>query len=246
MLAVFAPIDQVESALTRRFRPGDREQERPGQAVLSGPAEEITRAMRWFGDEQVDDAPLAVSAAFHSRFVADASGPFGEALAEVALEPARLPVYSNTTADRYPEDPDEARALLAGQLARPVEFEAQIEAMHQSGSERFSKSGRIRNSPASSARSWAIGAHVALAVDASNGRRGNVADLAHALAQLAALGYPVLLRRWDEGVDAQISPAPKPGLTVKVCGANPTPRRAPIHNADSTFTTQPNRRSPKP
>ena len=68
--------------------------------------------------------------------------------------------------------------------------------------------------------------HAALAVDATRGRRGHVFDLARALAQLAALGHPVRLSLWDEEVDPA-TPARKPTLTVKVCGANPTPRLKP-------------------
>src|SRR5262249_29893434 len=61
-------------------------------------------------------------------------------------------------------------------------------------------------------------------------QRGGIADLARTLAQLAALGYPVDLTRWDDEIDPDAVPAKKPALTVPICGANhvkPKPARPP-------------------
>ncbi len=64
--------------------------------------------------------------------------------------------------------------------------------------------------------------HHAMAVDASRGALGNLEDLACTLASLAAHGYAVQLAGWDgEHVPAATK---RPGLTVKVCGANPRPK----------------------
>src|SRR5262249_44631214 len=67
--------------------------------------------------------------------------------------------------------------------------------------------------------------HVALAIDNSRGEGagGNLADLALTLANLAALGYPVDLARWDDGYEAPEPASSRKGLTIKVCGANPVP-----------------------
>jgi acyl transferase domain-containing protein len=84
-------------------------------------------------------------------------------------------------------------------------------------------------------------AHAAVAVDASRGRRGDVVDLARALAQLAALGHPVRLPLWDEGVaDRAVTPR-KPGLTVPVCGANPGPRPQPVPAREASPPMTPKR-----
>ena len=45
-------------------------------------------------------------------------------------------------------------------------------------------------------------------------------DLACSLATLAALGYAVDLTRWDDGQICAEAPARKPGLTVRISGAN--------------------------
>jgi len=50
------------------------------------------------------------------------------------------------------------------------------------------------------------------------------------LAQLAALGYPIQLSRWEEGAESERAPPRKPTLTVTISGANyvkPKPQRPP-------------------
>ncbi len=247
MLAVLAPLDRVESVL----RDGGLDlivanKNAPQQAVLSGPADEVARAAALFEGQKIATRRLDVSAAFHSRFVAEAREPFHDALRAVAFAPARLPVFANTTAARYPDDPDQARALLAGQLAQPVEFVAEVEAIYRSGLRTFLEVGPDAK------LTGLVGAildgreHAALAVDASRGQRGNVFDLARALAQLAALGHPVHLPRWDDAADTQAAAVRTPGLTVKVGGANakPKPRPAPtpvLEPPAAMTSTPPNR-----
>ena len=196
----------------------------PRQQVLSGPDEAIDRAEQAFAKRKTVTKRLPVSAAFHSPAVSAASGPFHEALRSVPFARSEIPVFANSTALPYPDDPDQARHLLADQLARPVAFVEQLEAMHQAGASTFLEVGP--DSKLSGLVRSTLGADVhAIAVDASRGTRGNLVDLASALAELAATGYPVLLTRWDEGAERASNPARKPGLTVKVCGANalPTP-----------------------
>ena len=78
--------------------------------------------------------------------------------------------------------------------------------------------------------------HQALAVDPSpsDADDSNLAALAMALANLAALGYPVHLRQWDEGyqVPASVPATSRKRLTVKVCGAHPAPMGANDHHVD--------------
>ena len=198
----------------------------PRQFVLSGSVEAIERAANAFASRKVSARALAVSSAFHSRAVAGASEPFLNALRNVEIAQGSLPVYANTTAAAYPADADAARVLLAGQIARPVEFMAEIEAMAEAGIGVFLEVGPDAKL-SGLVRSILEGRPVrAIAVDASRGARGNLTDLASALAELAALGYPVALSRWDplQESDPETSTR-KPGMTVKVSGANHTPRR---------------------
>jgi acyl transferase domain-containing protein len=244
MLAVFAPIDVIEEVVRdERLDLVVANKNGPRQFVLSGQVDALERAERAFQVRQVSTRALAVSAAFHGPAVSGASEPFLESLKAVAFAKSATPVYANATAGVYPDSSDEARALLAGQIARPVEFVAEIEAMARAGVGVFLEVGPDAKLTGLVRSIVEGGPARAIAVDASRGERGNLADLASALAELAAIGYPVLLTRWDEGVDQRPKPARKAGLTVKVSGANvapkafPEPSRAPSPSQVATTTS---------
>ncbi|MGZ5952372.1 MAG: acyltransferase domain-containing protein, partial [Isosphaeraceae bacterium] len=237
MLAVFAPIDQMASLIHQHgLDVVIANKNAPGQYVLSGPIAEIERAAGLFGGARINSSALAVSAAFHSRFVARAQAGFRESLAAVDLKPGTMPVFANTTGSLYPDDAESARELLAGQLSQPVEFVAQVEAMYRMEARAFLEVGpgdRLTGL----VRSILDGReHQAIAVDASpsEGDGGNLAGLALALANLSALGYPVDLERWDDGyqVSASVPASTRKHLTVKICGAHPAPARVRDHIPD--------------
>src|SRR5262249_51028036 len=127
----------------------------------------------------------------------------------------------NTTADVYPNRPDEARNLLAGQLAQPVAFVDEIENMYKSGARTFLEVGP-GNKLARLVDTILEGrGQSTLALDSSSEQRSGISDLARVLSQLAVLGHAVDLTRWDDGIHATASRSPKkPALTVPICGAN--------------------------
>ena len=110
MLAVMAPLDRIAAALRDdAFDLVIANKNAPDQAVLSGPTAEIARAARRFDEQGIRTKTLDVSAAFHSRFVAAARGPFAETLRAVSFDPPRVPVYANASGAVYPADAEEAR-----------------------------------------------------------------------------------------------------------------------------------------
>src|SRR5262249_10596483 len=192
MLAVQAPLEAVEKVLRdERLQLIIANRNAPRQAVLSGATAEIRRVAEAFARQNIGSKVLAVAAAFHSPFVAGARDAFQKALADVAFGAANIPVFSNTTAGPYPADPAEARMLLARQLAESVAFVEQIDSMYRAGARTFVEVGPGKK------LTGLVGAilegreHASVAVDASSGQRGGMADLARTLAQLAALGHPV-------------------------------------------------------
>ena len=234
MLAVLAPTEQVERILRDDALPYVlANKNAPGQSVISGPSADLERVVAAFQTRGVKTHVLNVSAAFHSPLVANASAPFLEALQASPIAPTAIPVFANTTAEPYPMGPEQARALLAGQLARPVEFVAAIQAMARAGARVFLEVGpdsKLTSLVRSILDADPTSTACAIAIDASRGERGNIADLASTLAELAAVGYPVELSRWDDD-PARSTPVRKPGLTVKLSGANVGPKR------DATTTT---------
>ena len=181
----------------------------PDQAVLSGPAAEIARAARRF-----DERGIATRPSTSRRRSTAGSSPLrgGRSPRRSARSRSTRRVSRSMRtppAPSIPPTPTKRAALLADQLARPVEFVAQVEAMYRSGIRTFLEVGPDRKLTALVGAILGGREHAALAVDASRGQRGNLADLARALAQLAALGHPVRLPLWDEGADHHALPTPR-------------------------------------
>jgi acyl transferase domain-containing protein/NAD(P)-dependent dehydrogenase (short-subunit alcohol dehydrogenase family) len=222
MLAVSAPLSEIEKALEEeKLSLVLANRNTPEQGVLSGPVAEIQRAAECLGKRGLRCTALNVAAAFHSELVADAAGPFGEGLKEVSFRAAQTTVYANTNGAPYPADADAARDLLANQLAKPVEFVQEIEALYAAGIRVFLEVGPGARLTGMVKAILGDRPHQALAIDASNGKRSALLDLARALAQLAVLGQPLRLDRWDDRPEeAEAATEKKAGLTVAIGGAN--------------------------
>ncbi|KAF0221761.1 MAG: erythronolide [Geobacteraceae bacterium] len=233
MLAVNAPLAAVERVITDEgLDLVIANRNAPSQAVLSGSTGEIDRASAIFIERNLPCKRLPVAAAFHSQLVADAAAPFLAALEEINLGEGRIPVYANTTAAVYPSDVAAVKALLAGQLAQPVQFVAEIEEMYAAGVRTFVEVGPGVRLTGLIKAILGERPHVAVAVDASAGKRSGAFDLARALGQLAVLNHGVRLASWDEGyLPPTAVSGKKPALTVPLCGANyvkPKPKRPPV------------------
>jgi acyl transferase domain-containing protein/NAD(P)-dependent dehydrogenase (short-subunit alcohol dehydrogenase family) len=202
----------------------------PKQYVLSGPVEQIKRAVGNLTKRAIRSRMLQVSAAFHSPLVADARAPFAEALEGVAFDKGRMPVYANATGSEYPKAAKQAREVLASQIVRPVNFMEQIQAMHADGVRTFIEVGP-GHVLSDLVQSILPGGEVeTIALDASKGNRSGTFDLALALARLASLGHEVNLEKWENAPPPVEANAGKPALTVPLSGANyraPTMPRPP-------------------
>jgi acyl transferase domain-containing protein/NAD(P)-dependent dehydrogenase (short-subunit alcohol dehydrogenase family) len=223
MLAVSAPLDQVETFLKNSgLQLVLANRNTPEQGVLSGATAEIEKAAKLLDEQGLRYKQLSVAAAFHSELVADASGPFGERLQEIKFGKPTASVFANTTGSVYPEEAKKARDILAVQLACPVDFVAEIEAMYAAGMRTFLEVGPGARLTGMVKAILGERAYQAIAVDASNGKRSGINDLARALAQMSALGHPIALSNWDEGYAESIKSkqGKKPGMTIPLTGAN--------------------------
>ncbi|MDT8443757.1 MAG: SDR family NAD(P)-dependent oxidoreductase [Desulfuromonadales bacterium] len=223
MLAVSAPLDQVEAFLkSSGLQLVLANRNTPEQGVLSGATAEIEKAATLLDDQGLRYKRLAVAAAFHSELVADASGPFAARLQTIEFKKPTASVFANTSGAAYPETANKAREILAAQLACPVDFVAEIEAMYAAGMRTFLEVGPGARLTGMVKAILGTRDHQAFAIDASNGKRSGIHDLGRALAQLAVTGYPVDLSCWDEGYAAsrQSPQGKKPGMTIPLSGAN--------------------------
>ncbi|NLI78028.1 MAG: acyltransferase domain-containing protein, partial [Candidatus Riflebacteria bacterium] len=171
----------------------------PEQTVLSGSTAAIQQAKAAFAARKIRATVLAVAGAFHSPLVSDAAEPFRAEVNKAGLRPTSLPVFANTTGQPYPADPATMADLLGRQLANPVRFVSLIEAMYDAGIRTFVETGPGNKIGGLIKAILGQRPHQVIAVDASAGKRFGVADLARALAALAALGHGVRLQDWEDG-----------------------------------------------
>jgi len=224
MVAVLADIDTVRKSIEEHaLEVVIANRNAPAQTVLSSSTEEIIRASEVLTQSGIKNAILPVSAAFHSPIVADAQVPFAEALQKVEFRNSEVPVFSNTTGIVYPEDSAEARALLAGQLALPVEFVKEITAMYEYGIRTFIEVGPgSRMTGLVKSILGEAGKYRVMALDSSGGKRSGTCDLAKMVAFLAASGYDVKLSLWNPStlIEKAERDKPKPRMVIQLCGAN--------------------------
>ena len=242
MLAVRAGIAEVEKIIAAESLDlVVANRNAPKQVVLSGATSEIERAAEVLRVRQIDARRLPVSAAFHSPLVSEAEAPLAAALKEIQLGEGTVPVYANTTGTPYPADADEAKALLAGQLARPVLFEELIRQMHEDGVRTFVETGPHARLTGLVTSVLDGETHHAFALDASHGSRSGIRDLARVLAQIGSLGHTIDLQPWDASFRPSAAPATagRAALTYRVGGANIRTRKREPMPRDENKAVQP-------
>ncbi|MFF4102059.1 SDR family NAD(P)-dependent oxidoreductase [Streptomyces sp. NPDC001903] len=161
----------------------------PRQCAISGPAAAVAAAVESLRAAGIQAQPLPVACAFHSPVVAQAATGLAAELAGTAVADAAVPVWSNTTAEPYPADADAVRLLLSRQVAEPVRFVDQVEAMYAAGVRTFVEAGPGRVLSGLVGRILADRPHTVVPLDVP-GEHG-LARLVEALAELAAAGVPI-------------------------------------------------------
>jgi [acyl-carrier-protein] S-malonyltransferase len=113
----------------------------PGQLVISGEAEKITKACELAKQRGAKRAlPLTVAGAYHSRLMASAKPKLGAELAKVTLQPAIVPVISNVTAQPH-TTADSIRERLVEQVTSSVRWEESVRCLLAQGFTRFIELG---------------------------------------------------------------------------------------------------------
>jgi len=247
MLAVAMDVDELRQLLEKEnIDLVVANHNAPAQAVLSGEADQLEKASAILKSRKIRNKRLPVSAAFHSKFVADAAEPFAQALEKAVFSTPAVPVFANASGGRYPKAAEAARQLLASQISSPVEFVKQINNMYESGVRTFVEVGGNRILTGLVAAILEGRDHAAACLDSSNGKRHGQTDLARLLGRLAAEGHDIDLSVWNENcrtVQDAIAKAvenKKPTLTIPLCGANyvkprpkTPPREKPVHKKEA-------------
>lgn len=140
MLAVKASAERIEAALGRHELTLAN-YNHPEQIVLSGLREGVVEAEQKLRAAGIDSRLLPTGGAFHSQLVAPAVETLAVYLQDMALSRPVGTVWSNNGNGSWPQEPEQVAALLAQQLAKPVQFTATIEAMYASGIRTFVEVG---------------------------------------------------------------------------------------------------------
>ena len=145
-----------------------------------------------FAARKVIARELPFRSGFHSPHFAPYLDLVRHHWARMPLQPAHIPMWSATTCDRYPTDPDEVRQLALDHLVQPVRFRELTERLHEVGVRAFVQVG--------------VGSLIAFADDTLKGREQLTISAASStstgLEQLARVGVAL----WVEGVDVKFDP----------------------------------------
>jgi acyl transferase domain-containing protein len=195
MAAANADAETVESALKEFGIPAlIANFNAPKQTIIGGPREAIDAALEQLPKKGLAVRRVAVSAAFHTPAVKEASETIAVELDRINLRAPEFPVFSNVTAAPYPGDVPGVKALLNKHLAHPVRFVEQIEAMYEAGARVFVEAGPGRILTGLVKRILADKPHTTLALDMPG--QPSWLPLGRLLAHAFAIGLPLDLAAW--------------------------------------------------
>jgi acyl transferase domain-containing protein/NAD(P)H-dependent flavin oxidoreductase YrpB (nitropropane dioxygenase family) len=194
----------------------------PKQCVLSGATTAVDDAVARLKAAGLGAKKIPVACAFHSSIVAGARETLARELEELQVREPRIPVWSNVTAAPYGEG--QVRTLLAEQVASPVLFAQEIEAMYAAGARIFVEAGPGQVLTRLVGEILGDRPHVAVAIDGGG--------ILRALAALAAAGVPVDPEPlfWDRDAEILAAAAPERRASWLVNGqiARPVNGEAPV------------------
>jgi [acyl-carrier-protein] S-malonyltransferase len=95
----------------------------PGQIVVSGEADKVTKAAGLAKERGFKmSVPLKVAGAYHSRLMASASVAYADVLKNAEFKEPRFPVFTNVTGLEV-RAPSDIKAALVKQIVSPVRWE---------------------------------------------------------------------------------------------------------------------------
>lgn len=216
MLAVSGKLEGLEEILQACPGVTVANLNSPGQMVLAGTKPAIATAQARLKEKGFSVMVLPVSAAFHTPLVEHAHAPFERALQGVNFQSPAVPVFSNSTGQPYPTEPDHIRQYLARHILKPVLFQQEIENIYASGGYFFIEFGPrdiltnlvkniLGNRP-----------HLAVALNSSR-QKDSDWQMRRAVIQLRVAGLPL---RDIDPYQAPERPAPVKGkLNVRLNGS---------------------------
>ncbi len=247
MTAILADFETVSSILDTGFENiAIANQNAPEQTVVAGRTEDIAALEKHLAiDVKLSFQRLPVATAFHSPIVAEVSSGFAQDLKPLRMGQPKIPVYANSTAEPYPKTPAAIKKLLAEQLALPVRFRDQIQAMADDGISVFVEVGAGSTLSSLTRSCLADSSNTVVALDTKN--ETGLQSFWQGIAALSLAGlpldFPALWEQFEPDL-ADFSKKPLGPGEVHFSGANIGKKYPPAEGASGK--SKPNLSTPKP
>ena len=161
----------------------------PHQCVAVGPTHLVAAVESALVEKGILCERLPFSRPYHTPLFEPWMGPFREMFSRIEFGPAHTPVYSGTTAARFPADPAACRRLCVEHWVNPVEFTRTVEAMYADGVRIFVEAGPRGN--LSAFTEDILRGRPFAAIPANVPRKSGPTQVNHMVGQLVAHGVPV-------------------------------------------------------
>ncbi|MCB1994310.1 MAG: SDR family NAD(P)-dependent oxidoreductase [Burkholderiaceae bacterium] len=212
MAAVTAPRKDVEDAIADIDGVLIANHNAPQQCILSGTQAAVAAAAARLAQAGLEATPIPVAAAFHSPLVRPAQQALGDLIELTPFAAPAFPVYSNTTARAHASDVGRIRKQMAEHLVKPVEFVAQVEAMHADGARIFVEIGPKAVLSRLVGRILGDKPHLAVAVDEGGGLVG----LLGAVGRLLCAGLSLDPAPLFAGRDVRVGDLSQPATLLRL------------------------------
>jgi malonyl CoA-acyl carrier protein transacylase len=161
----------------------------PHQSVVVGAAEGVRSVEAALQERGIVCERLALRRPYHTSLFAPWMGPFYETFDRMPIHAPRTPLYSATTGQLFPSQPNAIRKLTVDHWKSPVEFTHLIETMYADGIRIFVECGPRGNLSAFVEDILRGRPFAALPLDVP--RRRGVTQLNHVIGQLLAHHVPL-------------------------------------------------------
>jgi phosphopantetheinyl transferase len=158
----------------------------PHQSIICGEEVAVTAILGRLQQRGVTGQVLPFRSGFHSPMLKPYLGRILDIFGRLPVQPPTHPIWSATTVDRYPDDPDRIRDLITRHLLEPVRFGPLVRRLYETGTRAFVQVG-TGSLPAFVADTLVGVPH--LAVSANTPRRSGLDQLRRVAAALWVEGW---------------------------------------------------------
>lgn len=183
----------------------------PKQSIICGPVAAVDELVRLFRRRGVLAQVLPFQSGFHTPMLAPYLDPIAAMFGNLALHPPQVPMWSATTASKYPDGEVAVRELIIRHLLEPVRFRQLIEAMHAAG---FTAFVQLGCGQLGSLISDTLRGTEHLVISASSPHHDGLAQLRRVVAALWVDGLAVDGASFGSLDRPEASPAPRPKVRL--------------------------------